>query len=118
MRRRPEQIVQATLFQHFAARGAPNIFAFHPWAGGWRSKAEAKIMAGCGVRSGLPDILAISNGGIFGLELKVGNGRLSLAQRETHALLTAAGATVGTAMGLDEALEQLERWQLLRGWTQ
>jgi hypothetical protein len=36
-------------------------------------------------------------------------------QREAHAELAAAGAEIAVATGLDAALEQLERWRLLRG---
>jgi hypothetical protein len=102
-RRRPEQ------------RGVTNLFAFHPWAGGWRSPIEASIMSGAGVRSGLPDVILIHDGRVFGLELKAQGGRLSPAQQTAHEELRRAGAQVATAIGIDEALAQLETWALLRG---
>jgi hypothetical protein len=52
------------------------------------------------------------------LELKAAGGRLSPPQREAHAAMRAAGATVAVAVGLDNALRQLERWKLLRGEMQ
>jgi hypothetical protein len=36
-------------------------------------------------------------------------------QRDAHAALSEAGATVEVAYGLDEALSVLERWGILRG---
>ena len=73
-------------------------------------------MKGLGVRAGIPDIIAIRGGRAYALELKVPGGWVSPVQRETHAALSAAGATVAVACGLDEALGQLEAWNLLRGY--
>ena len=78
-------------------------------------RVEASIMKGLGVRAGVPYIIAIKDGRAFGLELKALGGRLSAVQREAHAALTAAGATVSTAGSLDDALGLLELWGLLRG---
>jgi hypothetical protein len=53
---------------------------------------------------------------LFGLELKNGiRGKLSPAQVETHAAMRAAGAVVGVAGTLDEALSLLREWGLLPG---
>jgi hypothetical protein len=95
--------------QHLAARSAPRVFAFHCPNGGWRSPIEAAIMKGLGVRAGVPDVVAVRDGHFYGLELKATNGCLSAVQREAHAALIDAGATVQTVHGLDAArvLEQL-----------
>ena len=114
-RNRPEQDIQRAVFEHIAIRGARECYAFHCPNGGWRSPIEAAIMRGLGVRAGIPDIIGIKAGHVFGLELKAPGGRLSPVQREVHAALCAAGATVAVATGLDAALAQLEAWQLLRG---
>ena len=50
----------------------------------------------------------------MGLELKAERGRLTDIQRITHERLREAGAEVATAIGVDEALAQLEQWRLLR----
>jgi hypothetical protein len=113
--RRPEQATQRAVFQHIAARGVTNLFAFHPWAGGWRSPVEARVMSGAGVRSGLLDVFLVHGGRVFGLELKSEGGRLSPAQQAAHEELRRAGAEVAVAVGIDEALAQLETWALLRG---
>jgi hypothetical protein len=112
---RREQATQRALFAHIRTRGVANLFAFHPWAGGWRSPVEARIMAGAGVRAGLPDVIVIHQGRVFGLELKAEGGKLSTAQQTAHEQLRAAAAEFATAIGIDEALAQLEAWELLRG---
>ena len=114
-RSRPEQAIQRAMFQHLAWRSAPGVFAFHPANGGWRSRIEAAILKGLGVRAGVPDVIAIKGGRTYALELKSPGGRLTAAQSIAHAALRAAGASVVTTYGLDDALAQLERWGLLRG---
>jgi hypothetical protein len=42
-RHRPEQQIQRAVFQHLHQRGAPDVFAFHPANGGWRSAVEGAI---------------------------------------------------------------------------
>jgi hypothetical protein len=112
---RPEQEIQRAVVQHLAIRGARDCFSFHVPNGGWRSRVEASIMKGLGVRAGVPDIIAIKNGRAYALELKGPGRRLTAVQREAHAALTAAGATVASAGSLDEALAQLETWALCHG---
>jgi hypothetical protein len=115
MTRRPEQALQRAVFHHLAARPVQWVFTFHPANGGARSKIEAAILKGLGVVAGVPDVIAIHNGRVYALELKAERGRLSEAQRRVHDALREAGAEVAVAVGLDEALAQLERWGLLRG---
>ena len=82
--------IQRTVFAHFAMRGAPGIFAFHPANGGERSPIEAKILKGLGVRAEVPDVIAVHRGQVFALELKTVDGRTTSAQapgdRESSAL--------------------------------
>jgi hypothetical protein len=115
---RPEQQTQRAVFQHLAVRAATAVFAFHPANGGWRTATEGAILKGMGVRAGTPDIIAIKGGQCYALELKAPDGRLTPAQREAHAALAAAGATVAVAFDLDDALARLEAWGLLRGSCQ
>jgi hypothetical protein len=114
-RQRPEDQIQRAVFQHLALRAAPGVFAFHPPNGGWRSRAEAAILKGLGVRAGVPDVIVVKNGRTYELELKTPGGRLTEAQYATHAALRTAGAAVAISFSLDDALAQLERWGLLRG---
>src|SRR5262249_48586839 len=74
----------------------------------------AKILKGLGVVPGVTDIIVIHGGHCYALELKTESGRLTPIQIETQERMRAAGATVATATGLDEALAALARWRLLR----
>jgi hypothetical protein len=114
-RNRPEDIIQRAVFDHLRVRCAPGVYAFHVPNGGRRSRVEAAILKGLGVRAGVPDVMAVKDGRTYGLEVKAPGGRLSAAQRSAHAALRAAGAIVVTSYGLDDAVAQLERWGLLRG---
>jgi hypothetical protein len=113
-RKQPEAALQRAVLKHLAWRGVPGLFVFHYPAGGWRSPIEAAIFKSLGVVAGVPDILIIHCGHVFALELKTTHGRLTQTQIETQMRMRAAGATVGTAIEIDAALEQLERWELLR----
>jgi hypothetical protein len=116
-RKHPEQTIQRAIFQHLRARGAPNVFAFHPANGGYRKPVEAKILQGLGVRSGVPDVIAIHQGRVYALELKAEGGRATPKQLTAIAAMEAAGAYCCIAEGLDRALAVLERWGLLKGTT-
>ena len=117
-RRRPEQDLQRALAHHLRARAAAGTFWLHVPNGGARSAIEGSILRACGVKAGAPDLILIRGGKVFGLELKANGGRVSPAQAQAHEEMRAAGATVAIATGIDEAIKQLERWQLLRGQTQ
>lgn len=71
-------------------------------------------MKGLGVRAGVPDLILIADGRVYGLELKrAKGGRASPAQMAMQRDLEAAGAVCAIAAGLDAALAQLEAWGLL-----
>jgi hypothetical protein len=111
---RPEQDLQKLVLEHLQWRRPKKSFVFHYPAGGWRSPVEAAIFQSLGVVAGVPDLLIIHGGRIYGLELKTKHGRLSGNQIETQDRMRAAGAIIATAVELDAALEQLERWGLLQ----
>jgi hypothetical protein len=114
-RRRPEDAIQRAVFQHLRARAAPGVFAFHPANGGYRKPVEAAIMKGLGVVAGVPDVIVIHEGRVYGLELKAPGGRATPKQLAALAAMEAAGAYTCIAENLDRALEVLERWRILRG---
>jgi hypothetical protein len=106
-----ESTIQRAVFAHLRARGAPGVFAFHP-NGGHRKSVEAAMLEGPGAVPGTPDAIALYDGCVFGLELKVeGTPR----QRETLSAIGAIGATIAIAEGLDRALALLEGRRLSRG---
>jgi hypothetical protein len=117
-RRHPEQEIQRAVFEHLDVRGMPNLFAFHPANGGYRSPVEAAILTSLGVRPGISDVIIIYGGKVWALELKARGGRFSREQLNCREHLLRAGATVGEAYILDEALAWLEAQGLVRGHIQ
>ena len=114
-RQRLEKTDQRALIDHLRWRGAPDLFAFHVPNGGWRSPVEAMVLKGLGVTPGVPDIIIVHAGKCFGLELKAEHGRMTPAQLDCHQRMERAGAIVGVAHGLDEAIAWLEERGLLKG---
>jgi hypothetical protein len=113
-RAQPEAALQRAVLDHLKWRAAPNLFAFHVPNGGWRSPVEAMVLKGLGTTPGIPDVLVIHDGKIYGLELKAAGRSITPIQRETHGRMRRAGAHVAVAIGIDQALDQLDAWQLLR----
>ncbi len=114
--KRPEDNIQRAVIQHLRERGAPGIVFWHTPNGGKRSKAEAAILKGLGVRAGVSDIICVHNSRIFALELKAPNAKPPTeSQMQFISDLNAAGGFGTIAVGLDKALKCLETWGLLRG---
>ena len=113
-RARPEQALQRSVLAHLSRRGMPGLWYCHIPNGGYRGAVEAAIFKSLGVVAGAPDLLLICDGRVYGLELKVRKGRLSPQQIATHARMKAAGATIATAAGIDEALSWLTLWGLIK----
>jgi hypothetical protein len=112
---RPEQAIQAAIFEHIAWRGVPGLVAWHTPNGGARRPVEAKIFKTLGVRAGVSDLIAVHDAKIYALEIKAPGGRPTTSQLEFIAAMEAAGAYCCIAEGLDRALAVLEQWGLLRG---
>lgn len=111
-----EDEIQRAIFGHFATRGAPGVFAFHPKNGGIHQRGRrAGINAGLGVIPGVPDVVAIKGGHCYALELKTEVGTVSDNQVKTLRCMQDAGATVACAYGVDDAIRKLESWGLLVG---
>jgi hypothetical protein len=113
-REQPERALQCALIDHLAWRAPPDVWFSHFPSGGRRNVIDGTILKRMGVRAGTPDLLFVVGGRLFGLELKNGTkGRLSEAQIETHAEMRRAGATIGVAGTIDEALDLLAEWGVL-----
>jgi len=117
-RHQPEAVIQRAVFQHLRSRGVPATMAWHTPNGGKRGQIEAAIFKSLGVMPGIPDVLGLANGRLHALELKATGRSLTPAQRDTLTLLKYCGAEIAVADSLEEALEILEDWGLLRGTTQ
>jgi hypothetical protein len=117
-RQRPEDTIQRAIVQHYRQRAASGVFMFAVPNGGYRRPVEAAILKSTGVVAGVPDMIWIKNGQVYGLELKAEGGRPTEAQLATIAKMKEAGAHCCVAAGLDRALAVLEAWQLLVGRSQ
>jgi beta-phosphoglucomutase-like phosphatase (HAD superfamily) len=115
--RRPEQEIQKAVIQHLEARGVPGLVYFHVPMGGKRSRVEAAIMKGLGVKAGVSDLILLHRGKMHALELKADKGKPTPAQEAFLEAVKAAGGHAVWATGLDEAIYTLQFWGLLRGTT-
>jgi hypothetical protein len=113
--RRPEQALQRSVVAHLQWRARPGVWWTHIPLGGLRSKIEAAILRGLGTTCGTPDLLIVANGKAHFLELKAPHGRVSAEQHACHEALCTAGACVAVAYNIDDALERLAMWGLLKG---
>jgi hypothetical protein len=114
-RRRPEAQLQSCVMRHYRLRGAPDAVLFAVPNGGFRHRIEAARLKAQGVTAGIPDLIGIRDGRVYGFELKAEGGRLSPAQRDMAERLRRSGAIVTTCHGLDAALHALEVNGFLRG---
>lgn len=109
-----EQSIQRALVDLLSRTARPGVAWTHMPAGEARHKGVAGKLKGMGTKPGWPDIIIIQAGQMYGLELKTEAGRVSPAQQQAHADLTAAGAIIAVAYGLDQAVQQLKEWGVVR----
>src|SRR5215471_11786734 len=103
MRNREEERLHAALAMHLRKR-APDLLWWHCPNGGARNIIEATKFKRLGVLAGVPDILAIHNGEIFGLELKARGRRPTEVQDEFADKFKAAGGHYFWTDDLDVSL--------------
>jgi hypothetical protein len=116
--KRDEDQIQRAIIKHYKARAAPGTFCFAVANGGYRRPVEASILKGLGVVAGVPDLIWIRDGKMYGLEVKTKEGRLSTAQMVVASAINDCGGFCAVAYGLDKALAILEAWGLLKGKSQ
>ena len=110
----PENVIQRAVVEHLQWRAIPDLWFAHYPSGGLRNPVVAAKLKAAGTKAGVPDILLLAQGRLFGLELKSERGRLSTDQIACHQQMRDAGAIVGVAAGVDEAINLLSEWGLLR----
>lgn len=111
-RNRPEQHFQASLVKTLETILTPETAFFAVPNGGARSRIEAAILKGQGVKAGVPDLVLVHGRQSFGLELKACGGRLSGAQVGRHEELTRAGMRIAVVKTIDDALRWLKVWDI------
>jgi hypothetical protein len=113
-RQQPERVLTGDAIELIGWR-APHVWVTHFPSGGKRSRITGAILKKMGTRAGVPDLLLICEGRIFGIELKNGTrGRLSDAQIATHSAMRRAGAIIGVAGTLGEVNDLLSEWGITR----
>jgi hypothetical protein len=109
-----EDAIQRAVVDVLERARKPGVMWNHIPSGGLRNPAVAGKLKGQGHQPGWPDLILVREGRVYGLELKTACGRVSATQTAVHEGLTAAGATVAVAYGLDAAIAQLKTWELIR----
>jgi hypothetical protein len=77
---------------------------------GGGGKVRGAKLKGMGVKPGVPDVLLITGGQYFGIELKTEKGRLSPAQRAAHEAIEKAGGHVAVCRNITEIEDRLREW--------
>jgi hypothetical protein len=125
-----EDAIQRAVFQHFAHRSAPGVFAFHPKNGGiHQAGRSAGINSALGVVTGIPDVIVTRGFSsvqppmieVYALELKRESRRgkkqtpHEIEQEKTRKRMAECGWIVGITYGLDDTIWWLEASGLLIG---
>lgn len=113
-RQQPEFRLQCALVRHIRARLTAGTYWTALPMGEKRSAATGARLKAMGVRAGAPDLLFIRGGQCIGVELKAKGGRQSETQKLTAEEWRAAGGIYTTATGMNEALDALEFYGLIR----
>lgn len=109
---RPEQTLHLQVAQFLEAALTPASVWFHCPNGGKRTRAEAGIFCGLGVKSGIPDVVIVFDGQAHFIELKSTRGRIQPSQTEMMCRLRKAGARIAVARSLDEVIDHIQRWSI------
>lgn len=109
-----EDDIHKAVICHLKSRAMPGTFWFHPANDGKRSFATASRMKSMGMVAGIPDLIILRGGEVFGLELKSAKGRIRPSQHLIHAAMREAGARTEIVRSVEEALTTLEYWGVLK----
>lgn len=105
-----EDQIQASFFQQ-AWNNYPQIrgLLFSVPNGGSRNQIEAMKFKATGLTPGIPDMILLWEGKVYGFEFKTAQGRLSDAQERIHTIWFGAGCPVYVLRSAQDALIQLQK---------
>lgn len=108
--------IQQAVFDLLDKAGKKGIIYLHIPNGGVHQATDVQRMRNkrLGVRKGAPDVLLFYRKELYVLELKRPDGRLSKAQDEMLTRFCLQGAYAQVAYGIDQAIDILSAWGLLR----
>ena len=69
-RRSDEAQIQSCAMRHYRLRGAPDVVLFAVPNGGFRHRVEAARLKAQGVTAGIPDLIGMRDGRLYGFEIK------------------------------------------------
>ena len=114
-RKRPEDSFQSKLMKELTYRLRPEVIVAAIPNGGFRHRRTAAILKATGVKRGITDLVFIyEEGQTAWLELKTGKVPLSDEQLGIQYRMKTMGHRHAVARTIDEALTQLDAWELLK----
>lgn len=115
-RNRPEELLHRSVIEWLTWQ-KPNCLWFHPYNGGYRTKAEAGIGKALGVLGGVADLVFVLPGGRVGfIELKAprpSKPYLSASQKAFYNDVHKLGAWYAVARSIEEVEGTLRAWGVL-----
>lgn len=114
-RRQPEHQLQMRVLDHLTVHGRRDLYWFAIPNGGLRHPGVAKKLKAEGVKPGAPDLcVMLENGRVGWLELKAARGVLSDQQLGFAARADRLGHFWAVARTLEQAVETLTSWGVMR----
>jgi hypothetical protein len=119
-----EFIIHAALVEHLRRFRRDGVVFFHPSSGEERTKLvhpkTGKIfcpggtrLQRMGLRKGVPDLVLLHSGRMFGLEVKSPAGTLSREQKEFRVEWERAGGIYAVVRSVKEGTILLEKWEVV-----
>lgn len=108
-----ETQIHIAVIEHLRLRARKDAIWWHTPSEGKRTKSEASRLKAMGFVAGIPDIVLIAAGRVYGLELKSSKGRVSTEQKAMLEAFEKVGAISAVAYGLDGALKTLISWGII-----
>jgi hypothetical protein len=126
---RPEEfVIHAALVEHLRQFKRDGVVFFHPSSGEERTKRvnpkTGKVfcpggtrLQRMGMRKGVPDLVILHSGRMFGLEVKSPVGTLSREQKEFRVEWERAGGRYAVVRSVGEGTAVLEEWAVATART-
>jgi hypothetical protein len=105
--KRPEQALQRNVVKMLDTILPQPSHFHHVPNGGGRSKIEAAILKGQGVKRGVPDLMIFAPGAVVAIEMKSEGGRTSPDQKAVMEKLRQCGVHTAVCRSVDDVLETL-----------
>lgn len=114
---RSEAELHRAVIDMAAAECGPGVIVAHVPNGGKRNKIEAGRLKGMGTLAGMPDLIVLVAGRVYGLELKTAAGRLSAEQKAMAERFRRAGSEYEVARSVGDARQRLIAWGAIQSTT-